>query len=278
MQKCAQTTNGNVFISPFSIFNALALVAQAAGGETYQQLRTGLGTGSNKKCTAKQFKNYIDLLDEAIGSSQFSLANEIYVQLGCKLNQQYQKTVVNQFKSGIEELDFADADESAQVINEFVAKETHDKIPNLVTPDMLSADTRVFLANAIYFKGDWLHPFDVENTYQGEFTTLNKRTPVNFMNTMNRFKYAKIDDLDVTVVELPYANSNLSFVILLPNNKQSVDDLSQNLQTYTEADYLQIAQQMYEQEVNVTIPKFINQFSINLNQILIDVSTQFYLI
>lgn len=254
------------------------MVAQGAGGKTYQQLYTALGTGNNKKCTAKQFKNYIDLLNEAIGSSQFSLANEIYVQRGCKLNQQYKNTVVNQFKSGIEELDFVDADESAQVINAFVAKETHDKISDLVTPDMFSANTRVFLVNAIYFKGDWLYPFDVENTYQGEFTTINTKAPVNFMNTMKRFKYAVIDELDVTVLELPYANSNLSFVILLPNNDNTVDDLSQNLQTYTEADYLRIAQQMYEQEVNVTIPKFVNQFSINLNPILIDVSTQFYFI
>lgn len=247
------------------------MLAQGAGGRTFQQLSTGLGTGNNKKLTATQFKNYYNFLKKAVGNSTFSLANEIYVKLGYKLNPQYQKLVVDQFMSGIEQLNFADAEESAQIINEFVESKTDGKIQNLIAPEMLGPATRLVLVNAIYFKGEWLHPFDAANTYQGEFNTKNTTAPVDFMTQQNRFNYGNIDDLDATALEMQYANSNLSLVILLPNDPNCLCAISKKLQTYTESNYSRIAQQMYQNEVDVTIPKFINQFSISLNDVLTQV-------
>lgn len=190
------------------------MLAQGAGGTTFQQLATALGTGNNKKLTATQFKNYYNLLNMAVGSATFSLANEIYVQYGYQLNQQYEKVVVTQFLSGIEQLNFADAEESAQTINEFVADKTDDKIQNLISPEMLGPDTRLVLVNAIYVQGEWLHQFDATNTYQGDFIIKTTTAPVEFMTQQNRFNYGNIEDLDATALELQYANSNLSFVIL----------------------------------------------------------------
>lgn len=213
MQECAETSTGNVIISPFSVFNALCLLSEGAGGETYRQLSTGLGIASNKKLTAAQFKHYYKLLHKAVGGATFELANDIYVQQGYKLNQTFRSTAVNQFKSGIRLLNFADAAESAQIINEKVEKVTNDKIKDLISPDSLGQDTRLVLVNAIYFKGDWLHPFDVENTYRGEFNTANgKPASVEFMNMVNRFNYGNIDDLDATA-QFEFAICQFEFII-----------------------------------------------------------------
>lgn len=247
------------------------MVAQGSGCKTYQQLYTVLGTGSNKQCTAVQFKNYYDSLFKAVGCATFSLANEIFVQLGCQLNQQYKKTLVNHFMSGIEQVNFADATKSANTINNFVANKTNNKIQDLIEADMLGADTRLVLVNAIYFKGDWLHKFDEQNTQQGQFNTASGSAPTDFMIQVNKFKIGNIDGLDATALELPYANSNLTMLILLPNNENSVDGLSQKLQTYTASDYSQISQNICMREVNVKMPKFEDEFSINLNQVLSDV-------
>lgn len=46
---------------------------------------------------------------------------------------------------------------------------------------------------------------------------------------------------------------------------------SQKLQTYNGADWLRITEQWNKQEIDVTIPKFIDEFAINLNNALIDV-------
>lgn len=165
MQQCASTTTENVIISPFSVFDALSLLEEGANGKTFQELAAGLGTGSDKNAIATQFKNYYDLLYKAVGSSSFSLANALYLQVGYELNPEYQNLAVNQFMSTVKLLDFADAAGSAATINEFVEENTDDKIQNLISPDMLGADTRLVLVNAIYFKVTFFYLFNHENIF-----------------------------------------------------------------------------------------------------------------
>ncbi len=50
------------------------------------------------------------------------------------------------------QLDFANGQESAAAINNFVEKETHGAIGDLVPPEALDANTRLVLVNALYFK------------------------------------------------------------------------------------------------------------------------------
>jgi len=50
-------------------------------------------------------------------------------------------------------LDFGSKpDQSAKAINSWVAKETRDKIKDLVSPQMLTSDTAIIMVNGIYFK------------------------------------------------------------------------------------------------------------------------------
>ena len=52
---------------------------------------------------------------------------------------------------------------------QWVEKQTNDKIQNLLGPGVLTPATRLVLTNAIYFKGDWLDPFDEGATQKEEF-------------------------------------------------------------------------------------------------------------
>lgn len=55
-----------------------------------------------------------------------------------------------------------------------------DKIKDLLKPGTVSAMTRLALVNAIYFKGNWLHRFDVANTKE-----------MTFKVNQVKFKYTK---------------------------------------------------------------------------------------
>lgn len=250
----------------------LGLLSLGASGNTFKQLSTTLGTGNKKQRIATEFKNYIDLLNEAGDFSKFLLVNRLYVNAtkenGCALNQQYNKLAVNKFMTDIETVNFeADPTEIQNEINSFVNQNTNGAIPKLLN-EPLGSDSSLVVVNGIYFKGNWLHSFDEARTYRGHFTGSFATQSVDFMNTVtNRFKYGKIGDLDATALQLPYDQSNLAFLILLPNRKNLVD-LTKKLEEYTDSDYLRIAQQMHKQNVNVTIPKFTIESSYELSKVL----------
>lgn len=244
-----------------------------ANGNTFEQLRKGLHLSADKAVVANNFHEYYGLLEKSVGKSILSIANQIYVMTGYKIQPQFQEVAVKKFMSGIESLNFADAAPSARHINKFVEEKTKDKIKDLIKPDMLNGDTRIVLVNAIYFKGNWEHQFNKDRTYEGDFYIgETEKVPVEFMTIKKKFNYAVLDKLDATALEMKYANSNFSFVIVLPNHRTGLAKLESDLRNY---DLGKIVDDMYEQEVDVTIPKFKVEFEINLNDVLKKVTTRY---
>lgn len=246
-----------------------------ANGNTFEELRKGLHLSADKSAVANNFHEYYGLLEKSVGKSILSIANQIYVMTGYKIHPQFQEVAVKKFMSGIEALNFADAAPSARHINKFVEEKTKDKIKDLIKPSMLGADTRVVLVNAIYFKGNWEHQFNKDRTYEGDFfTSETEKVPVEFMTIKKKFNYVVLDKLDATALEMKYANSSFSFVIVLPNHRTGLAKLESELRNF---DLSKIVADMYEQEVDVTIPKFKVEFEINLNDVLKKVKTFFLL-
>lgn len=259
-------------MSPLSVASALALLSQGAEGSTFAELCKGLHLSTDKSSVANQFHAYYGLLEKSVGKSTLSIANHIYVQHGYEINKQFHEVAVKKFLSGIESLNFAESAKSAGAINKFVEEKTKEKIKDLIKPDMLNALTRVVLVNAIYFKGNWEHQFDKDRTFKGNFfVNDNDKVTVDFMATKKRFNYAILDDLDAAALEMKYADSNFSFVIVLPNSRNGLPALEGKLRNY---DLAQITNKMHKQEVEVFIPKFKVEFEIDLGDALKKVRTK----
>jgi serpin B len=65
--------------------------------------------------------------------------------------------------------------------------------------------TRLVLVSALYFKGPWLYPFVKEHTSDRDFyTNETNSVKVPFMYQKKRHGYAKLEDLDAQLLELPY--------------------------------------------------------------------------
>lgn len=262
MQEEAKLSGQSFLLSPFSAFNALAVLAQGAGGTTLQELVNGLHINSNKAIVAKQFQTYYKELRKNAGDTTFNLANRIYTQQSFKLNSTFQAVATQKFGSGIQSLNFANAQASANTINTFVSQQTHGKITDLFSASSLSSDTLVVIVNALYMKGLWLHKFDPENTKSGQFSSFEYAT---YMNQVNKFNYAALPELDATALEMPYANSSFAVVFILPNENVAYADVENKLQTYG---WKKITSQMRTQQVNVTIPKVQITYQTSLNYVL----------
>lgn len=168
------------------------------------------------------------------------------------------------FASEAQSLDFAQSAQSAGTINGWVEDNTNNKIKDLIKSSDLDGDTRMVLVNAIYFKGFWTYQFDPKSTFKAPFYLNEQDTvQVDFMKVKKHFKYGNVPSLDATAIELPYKDSDVSMLIILPNSRTGLSALEAKLHTI---DFSEITKKMREQEVNVEIPKFKIEFDIELNE------------
>lgn len=119
------------------------------------ELAKEMHLNGEKSSIAKQFHEHYGLLQRGAGKTILSIVNQIYVQQGYSINKSFQEIAINDFLSGIESVNFANTNDTAHKINNFIEKKTNKKITNLIKSDTLSTDSRVILVNAIHFKGEW---------------------------------------------------------------------------------------------------------------------------
>ena len=121
------------------------------------------------------------------------------------------------YGAGIRLADFINQYEAVRKeINNWVSEQTKDKIKNLIPEGVLDSDTRMALVNAIYFKGDWLHPFDADSTRDASFHLLDgSEVTVPMMNQDAFIPYAKGDGWQA--IELAYQGETAAMDIIIPD-------------------------------------------------------------
>jgi len=299
-------SEGNVFISPYSISTAFAMVYSGARENTAKEIEDVLcfpKTGYEQVASGfGDLQKHLQTHQEAAGF-QLNLANSLWLQKGYDFTPEFLELNKNYFDAGLSELDFAQSEHARKTINTWVEEHTKVKIKDLIPAGMIDNLTRVILTNAIYFKGNWVVPFKEENTKPADFNvTETKKVEVQMMYQKERYKYAKTEDLELlqipygldelaslimeisknnprlNIEELGYSEAskltkeqmnelaNLSMLILLPKSINDLDIIEKQLNPAKLKSYIY---QMKEQKVEVYLPKF--KFScdtIDLKEIL----------
>ena len=110
----------------------------------------------------------------------------------------------------------ADPDLSRGHINDWVADQTNDKIPELLPPGSISAATRLVLTNAIYFKASWSIPFEPELTKDAQFNLLGgNQVNVPMMSVSELFRYGK--GANWQAISLPYVGEQVAMLVIVPD-------------------------------------------------------------
>jgi len=61
------------------------------------------------------------------------------------------------------------------------------------------------MANAVYFKREWFHPFDESNTQMEPFFSSEEQSVnVPMMHLKETFRGAVLDDIDAKAIMMPY--------------------------------------------------------------------------
>jgi len=157
--------SGNFVFSQTSISTALAMLYAGASSSTAAQMSDTL----HFTLPAARLHAAFNALDLALttpppGASpaafRVQIANSIWIQNGFTVLPAYLDTLAENYGSGLFEEDFSNAPEPARnAINQWVADRTEGQIPSLFPQGSIDTLTRLVLANAVFFHGDWKVPF-----------------------------------------------------------------------------------------------------------------------
>ena len=216
---------GNLFYSPYSISQALAMVYAGARGQTEQQMAEGMHFSLPQERLHPAF-NALDqelasraeaVKDEGQGF-QLNIANATWGQSGFPFLSSYLDLLAKNYGAGLQTVDFANNPESArQDINNWVAKQTQDKIKDILPQGTIDTLTRLVLANAIYFKASWLMSFEKSATQDAPFTTLEGSPVTVPMMSLDQEKLRYQQGDGYQAVALPYVDGNVAMLLLVPD-------------------------------------------------------------
>lgn len=226
LYQALKNEDGNLLLSPYSISIALAMTYAGAHGDTEQEMAATLHYLLSQDRLHPAF-NALDLElakrgQDAAGKDgepfRLKIANATWGQKDYAFLAQYLDTLGANYGAGLRLLDFASAPEPSRItINGWVEDQTEGRIKDLIPQGLIDPDTRLVLTNAIYFNAAWLYPFQDELTADGRFTLLDgSRATVPMMHQQESLGFFHGDGY--VAVELPYAGSEVSMVVLLPDS------------------------------------------------------------
>jgi serpin B len=268
------TNEGNLFFSPYSISTCLAIVYAGAAGGTETQMSQGLGFETNQQKFASLFGELQSELEaeQQTNVIELNIANALWTQVGYPFLPSFLETATSQYQANVNQANFiTNAAAVTAEINNWVAQETQNKIQNILPPGSINAETRLVLANAIYFLGVWTYAFAQTNTSTQPFylsDTSEEEVPLMYQPVPTAsnglsgwsfpvagtpmFNYMETNDFQA--IQLNYASNELfSMVILLPTQMDGWGQLEQQL---SPAFLSNVLAQMTPQYVKIYLPRF----------------------
>jgi len=260
--------NGDLFYSPYSITQALAMTYAGARGDTAAQMVDVL----HFTLPPERLHPAFNRLDQELRASgqdadepfELHLANAIWAQAGFELDQAFLDTLAVHYGAGVYLADFAGAPEAArETINTWVSDQTEDRINDLLPSGVINPDVLLVLTNAIYFKAAWMHKFDEDHTRDEDFYPEGGGVvQVPMMQQQRNFSYVLGDGLQA--LEMPYDGGDLSMVVVLPD-PGLFDEISTTLDGSTLGGLIAGLQTQY---VHLELPRFTYDSSFQLETTL----------
>jgi serine protease inhibitor len=249
-----QAHEGNLGVSPYSIFIGLAMLSVGARENTAAQLAQALHFSLPQQDLHPTCAALISQLvsGDTKGLYQLKVANAPWAQKGFKFLNTFSYMLGKNYRSQIHEVDFKDStDDAWATMQAWVMQQTKNKITDFFNSGILDEETQLVLVNAMYFKGKWASKFSPSRTKNIPFY-LSKDTSiaVPIMHQTGNFRYG--EDEEIQILELPYAGNSLSMLILLPRELDGLAALEKKLSP----DKLQQWSENEPSDVEVYVPRF----------------------
>ncbi|AXN74995.1 seprin [Akhmeta virus] len=243
----------NVLISPVSILSTLSILHHGASGSTAEQLSKYIENATkdtNEKDTDTNNDNN-DMDIDIPYCATLATANKIYGSDSIEFHASFLQKIKDDFQT----VNFNKANQTKELINEWVKTMTNGKINSLLTSP-LSINTRMTVVSAVHFKAMWKYPFSKHLTYKDKFyISKNLVTSVDMMvSTENDLPYAHINESfgGFSIIDIPYAG-NSSMVIVLPDEIEGIYNIEKNI---TDENFKNWCSKLSTKSIDLYMPKF----------------------
>jgi serine protease inhibitor len=253
----------NIFISPYSASTVLQMVGNGAAGRTKAEMQQVLGTtGLSSDVINAANKDIAQSLNNFNTNVILTTANAIWYRQEAPVKLDFIACNQQFFGATVDALNFADP-HSVDVINAWANEKTHGRISRIADGMIDPVYTRLYLANAVYFKGKWADPFDASDTKDRPFYLRGGSQKIVPMMTQTKtFTYRR--GTGYQAVRLPYQGENLAMYVFLPDTNSSPEKLLGIMSGDT---WQRITKPGFsEKEGTLMLPKFKLEYSVDLNQ------------
>lgn len=254
---------GNIFISPSSLYLALSLANNGADGETKEEMDKLLGFSTDETNVLNETNHALlkGLTEEKEGID-LHIANSIWLNQNFSFQDDFSQQMEEYYQAKIEEIDVMDPN-AADEINQWVEEQTNNRIQDIVESP-LNQDLIAFLINTIYFEADWMHPFNPELTTTENFHLADGSSiDVDMMTLSEELDYFEKDGLQA--VSLPYGEGEMNMQLFLPEEGADMEAFQEQ---FTLENWEEWQEAFSSREGQVKMPAFELEYEASLNDTL----------
>lgn len=247
------TKDTNSLVSPVSVYLALGMTANGAGGNTLKQFENVLGGGLSINELNRNYYNITNKL-ESIKDGKLQIANSIwYRNQNLKVEKSFLQKNADYFGAGAFALDFRKKD-TADKINNWVKNNTGGKIDKMV--DQIDDSTMMYLINTLYFEADWQSAY--HDSKDGDFHALEGTVSASYMRSAEQY----IHDEKADGMVKPFKDDRFAFAAILPKTGTNLDDYISQM---TGDSFLKLLNSAGDERAECSLPKFKYEYKVDLN-------------
>ncbi len=244
----------NTLVSPLSVMEAMAMVANGAGGETLTEMEKVLGGGMS----IGELAGYLRYFRS--DTEQLSVANSVWIRNGLKVKDSFISSSTRDFGAGVYRASF-DAS-TVGSINDWVDKNTKGMIKHIVDEDSI-AEAVMCLCNALAFEAKWEEEYGEDSISEAEFTREDGRKEKATLLCSRESSLIKINK-GVGFMK-NYDGGEYSFAALLPDEGVALSEFIASLN----ADKLAAAlKKPGNADIVAYIPEFKSEYTAELSGVL----------
>ncbi|CAG0883366.1 unnamed protein product [Cyprideis torosa] len=262
----------NAVYSPLSIAAALSMLWRGAANTTEQELRSALRYPQDtpEMKIHELFGSKLSTLTDKSRGAEVHFSSTLFGNLGLRLVLFFYQDLQTYYNSTVRGVDFNNPAQAMADINRWVRTQTQNRIKDIIsTPPAPS--TKLVLANAVYFKGNWEFPFNKRNSKEREFVVSpTESVQVPMMQETMELPYVANEELGIEMVGVPYLGTEFGFFIVLPTGTQGSgrEELEKVERGLTQGNFNDMIAKMEAKTVLLTMPILESEYNLDLRPIL----------